>query len=59
MSLIVLSHLILTPSARASSASKAWAAHVGAVAAVDDQRLLGPEALRAVRAASIAVLPPP
>ena len=32
--------------------------HVGAVAAIDDQRLVGAEAA-AVRAASIAVLPPP
>ena len=32
--------------------------HVRPVAAVDDQRLFGAEAL-AVRAASIAVLPPP
>ena len=47
--MIVLSHLILTPSASASSASNALRRHVRAVATVDDQRFVGAQPPRGAR----------
>ncbi len=44
-SLMLVSHRILTPSAKASSASKVMRRHVRAVATIDDQRVFGAEPL--------------